>query len=267
MSRSKALFAAILLGALWPAAAFADSAGAESKPFILKGSTTFTHRVMEPYQKTIEAACGRKLTVVPSKSSRGIIALFTRSADFAMISGPLQKEIDSLKTDHPDLPYERLETFYISSTRVAFAVNRDNQIRQITDADMRRVLLGEITNWRELGGQDQPIKLVMVTGGGGVTATVEAELLGGKAVNAVNAVAVQVSAEVLNITRLAPGALALSQLNLVSKADVSELKTEHPVEQQLSLVTLGPPSLEMRKVIEAAQRAASEASASMVVAQ
>lgn len=258
---------AILLGFLWPAEAVAASADAVSNPFIVQGSTTFAHRIMEPYQKAIEASCGHKLTVVPNKSSRGLLALFMKRADFAMISGPLQNEIDALKADQPDLPYDRLQIFDISTTRVAFAVNRENPIRQIADVDMRRILLGEITNWHQLGGKDLPIKVVMVSGGGGVTATVEAELLGGKPVKAADVATVQVSAEVLKITQLAPGALAVSQLGLVNKANVVELKTEHPLEQHLRLVTLGPPTLEMRKVIEAAQRVTSEASDSIAASQ
>jgi hypothetical protein len=47
-------------------------------------------------------------------------------------------------------------------------------------------------------------------------------------------------------------ALGLSQLSLVTNSNAIELKTEHPVEQHLDLVTLDDPTTEMRKVIDAA---------------
>lgn len=38
-------------------------------------------------------------------------------------------------------------------------VNKDNPVKSITMEDLRKVYLGEITNWKMLGGNDQPIKL------------------------------------------------------------------------------------------------------------
>ena len=128
---------------------------------------------MEPYREVIEASSGHKLTIAPSPSSRGLLALFEERCDFAMVSGPLNGEIDALKARNPDLPFDRLMTFNITSTRVAFAVNPDNPVRDISDDDMRRILLGEIKNWREVGGRDQPIRIVMVREGGGVQSSIE----------------------------------------------------------------------------------------------
>ena len=89
---------------LWPYTA------ARAQTFIVQGSTTFTHNVMEPYQIAIEASSGHKLTVVPNKSSLGILALFEKRADFAMISGPLETEVETLKTQ-PSRPSLRSTSY------------------------------------------------------------------------------------------------------------------------------------------------------------
>jgi phosphate transport system substrate-binding protein len=230
-----------------------DSAIQEKRAFIVQGSTTFTHRVMEPYQSAIEAASGHKLTVVPNKSSLGLLALFEKRGDFAMISGPLEIELGTLKSTNPDLPFDRLQTFNIANTRMAFAVNRDNPVHAITDDKMRRILLGEIQNWREIGGADLPIRLVLVREGGGVQASIEATLLGGKSISVPNPILVQISSQVVKITEQLPEALGLSQLSIVMNSNARELKTEYPVEQHLDLVTLVEPTPEMRKVIDAAR--------------
>jgi phosphate transport system substrate-binding protein len=225
----------------------------EAQTYIVQGSSTFTHRVMEPYQSAIESSSGHKLTVVPSKSSRGLLALFEKQADIAMISGPLENEINTLKSTFPDLPFDQLQAFNIANTRMAFAINRDNPVHQITDDNMRRILLGEITNWRDVGGHDLPITIVMVHDGGGVETSIESSLLDGKSVNVSNSILVQLSPEVIKVTEQLPEALGLSQLSLVTNSNALELKTEHPVEQHLDLVTLGDPTPEMRKVIDAAR--------------
>ena len=237
-----------------------DTATDGAKPFVVQGSTTFTHQVFEPFGGIIEASSGHKLKVVPTKSSQGLLALFERRADFAMISGPLKNEIAGLRSTNPDLAFDRLRTFDILTTRMAFAINRDNPVHHISDAEMRRVLLGEISNWHEVGGADLPISIVMVNAGGGVQSSIESELLAGKHIKPVHSIVVQGSAQIVKITEITPAALGLSQLSIVKSANVRELKTDRTVEQHLTLVTLGDPTPQMRKVIDAARIAVSKAS-------
>jgi phosphate transport system substrate-binding protein len=252
-------FAAILVMLPYSVTLAENDIGQGVRAYIVQGSTTFTHRVMEPYRGAIEAASGHKLTIVPNKSSLGLLALFEKRGDFAMISGPLKNEIDNLKSSNPDLPFDRLQAFNIANTTMAFAINRDNPLHEMADDKLRRILLGEITNWRDVGGSDQPIRIVMVREGGGVQASVEAELLDGKSINVPNPILVQISSQVVKITEQLPEALGLSQMSIVTNSNARELKTERPVEQHLDLVTLGDPTPEMRKVIDAARDIMSKA--------
>jgi ABC-type phosphate transport system substrate-binding protein len=226
---------------------------AAAQSFIVQGSTTFTHRIMDAHLAEIEMGSGHRLTVIPNKSSLGLLALFEKRADFAMISGPLENEVEALKQSHPDFDYGRLRSFNVWSTRMAFAVNKDNPVRHLDDDKMRDILLGVITNWKAVGGQDLPIRIVHVRDGGGVQASVEALLLG-KSIGAKNVILVQISSQVVKIVAQLPEALGLSQLTIVRNSNAAELTLDHPVEQHLNLVTLGDPTPEMMKVIEAARR-------------
>jgi phosphate transport system substrate-binding protein len=230
---------------------------AKAQIFIVQGSTTFNHGVMEPYQTAIETSSGHKLTIVPNKSSLGLLALFDKRADFAMISGPLEIEARQLKPSHPDLPFEQLQVFNISHARMAFAINRENPVHEITADKMRDILLGKISNWRDVGGPDLPIRIVQVREGGGVQASIENELLNGKNINVQNPILVQISSQVVKVVEQLPEALGLSQLSIVTNSGTRELTIDHPIEQHLNLVTLGSPTPEMRKVINAAHHIAS----------
>jgi phosphate transport system substrate-binding protein len=227
---------------------------AAAQTYIVQGSTTFTHRIMDAHLAEIETASGHRLTVVPNKSSLGLLALFEKRADFAMISGPLNTEIEGLKPAHPELAYDQLRSFNIWSTRMAFAVNKDNPVRHLADDQMRAILLGEITNWQAVGGPNLPIKIVHVREGGGVQASIEAALLGGKSIGAKNVIVVQISSQVVKIVTQLPEALGLSQLTIVRNSNTAELTLDQPVEQHLNLVTFGDPTPEMMKIIQAARR-------------
>ncbi len=97
------------------------------------------------------------------------------------------------------------------------------------------------------------LEVVMVRRGGGVLDSIESALLGGKSISVPNPILVRISSQVVKITEQLPEALGLSQLSIVMNSNTLELKTEHPVEQHLDLVTLGEPTPEMRKVIDAAR--------------
>jgi phosphate transport system substrate-binding protein len=136
---------------------------------------------------------------------------------------------------------------------MAFAVNQDNPVRKLTEEQMHAILLGEITNWRDVGGRDSPIRVVHVRDGGGVQAAVEEGLLHGKKISAPDMIPVQISSQVTKIVEQPPEALGLSQLSIVSKSKAIEVKLDHPIEQHLDLVTLDDPTPEMLKVINTAR--------------
>jgi phosphate transport system substrate-binding protein len=234
-------------------------AAASAQTFVVQGSSTFAQDVMAPYQKAIEASSGHKLTVVPNKSSIGLLALFEQRTNFSMISGPLENQVKQLKFNHPALPFERLQVFKVSQTYMTFAVNRQNPIYAITDNNMRDILLGKISNWHDVDGPDLSIKIVQVRGGGGVPASVEAALLNGNKISVQNPISVTTSAQVVKVVEQLPEALGLAQRKIVMQSNVRELKIDHPVVQELSLVTLGEPTPEMRKVIDATRSIASTA--------
>jgi phosphate transport system substrate-binding protein len=231
---------------------------ASAEPLIAQGSTTLSSQLMLPHQEAIEKLSGQKLVIVPNKSSLGIQALFEEGAQFAMISGPLEIEEKTLRKLIPNAAFDRLQTFEIARTRMAFAVHSDNPVRAISNDNLRRILLGEIRNWHEVGGLDIPIRLVMVREGGGVQASVESHVLKGQKIVAPDPILVQISSQVVKVVLQEPGALGLAQYGVILRAGAPELKLDDPVEQKLSLVTLGEPTPPMMSVIKAARQIASE---------
>ena len=251
--------AIIRIGTAWLSLVIAGSfSAALADPLIIQGSTTFARRLMEPYRGVIEAASGQELTVIPNKSTPGLIALLEGRAHLAMISAPLQSEIDLMQKAMPGLPYDRLRAFDVSQTRVAVAVHASNPVRKATRDSITRVLTGDISNWKALGGPNVPVKIILVSGGGGVTVAVESELLKGKPVAIPNVIYVKTPVQLVQVVEQEPGAIGFAQVALVRQRKVQEIVLDAPIEQQLSLVTFGEPTAAMSSVIKAAQRVAAD---------
>lgn len=253
----KACRIAITTGAAVAAIAGAALQPAFAETLSLHGSSTFYSQLMQPLQGSIEAKSGHKLMVVSNKSSLGVLALFERRADLAMISASLESQIAAVKRTHPSYEYDKLKNFPVMHIRASFAINPKNPVRDVSLDQVRKILRGEITNWKALGGTDTPIRVIIVRAGGGVPTTVEAELLDGKPITATeHSIYVQSGAHVMAVVGQEPGALGLAQLGLVQKHKLPELKTDRTVDQQLNLVSLGEPTAAMRAVIKATQEIA-----------
>jgi ABC-type phosphate transport system substrate-binding protein len=227
-----------------------------AETLIIQGSTTFARRMMEPHKATIEAEAKHELTLIPNKSLPGLIALMEGRAHMAMISSPLSAEIQALQKIMPGLAYDRLKAHEILSTRIAFALHPTNGVRKASLNQVRKILLGEISNWAAIGGADLPIRVVLVGGGGGVTTALESELLGGQRMTGSHIIYVKTPVQLVQIIEQEPGAIGFAQLALARQKGLPELTTEQPVEQTLSLITLGEPTPAMNDVIRAARRTA-----------
>jgi phosphate transport system substrate-binding protein len=242
-------FAVLALLSLAAPAAFAD-------PLMVQGSTTFNRLLMEPFQAEIESLSGHQLTVVPNKSMPGLLALLEGRAHMAMISAPLETEIATLQKAMPGMALDSLKGHEISRTRVAVMVHKANPVRSARLEQVTEILQGKITNWRSLGGPDMPVRVVLVGGGGGVTASVEAALLHGQQTAAPNKVYVKTPVQLVQVVEQEAGAIGFAQLALVRKRSGLEMTTDKPIEQVLTLVTLGEPTPAMAAVIKAAREIA-----------
>jgi phosphate transport system substrate-binding protein len=229
---------------------------AAAEPLVIQGSTTFYRRIIEPTKGALENESKQDLAIFPNKSLPGLIALMEGRAQMSMISSSLGSEIDALKKAMPGMPYERLQAHPILNTRIAVAVHGSNAVRKASLNQVRKLIIGQTSNWSELGGDNRPVRVVMVAGGGGVTMVVEAELLNGKVAEGQHLIWVKSPVQLVQVVEQEPSAIGFAQLALVKQRGLPEIQTEAPIEQTLSLVTCGDPTPAMRAVIEAARRIA-----------
>jgi phosphate transport system substrate-binding protein len=241
----------VVIAAATVALLAASASPGTAEPIRLVGATTFTTEVMVPHQAEIETASGQKIILLPNRSSLGIYGLF-EGHHIAMISTSLPSLVGDLRKARPELAYDQLRVFNISTTRVAFSVHPSNPVRSADSNTVRRILTGELTNWSQLGWKDLPIKIIAVREGGGVQASIEAQL--GIKISAKDLIRVQISYQVNKVVEQEPAALGLAQIENLRERNVVELTTDRVIEQQLNMVTLGEPSAAALSVIEATKK-------------
>ena len=218
-----------LLGALLVVASTAVVTQACAETLIIQGSTTFARRIMEPHKAAIEANSKHELTLIPNKTTPGLIALMEGRAHMTMISTSLKSEIGAMQKALPGLAYDRLQVHTVSTTRIAVALHPSNRVRKASLNQVRKILLGEISNWSELGGADLPIRVVLVGGGGGVTTVVEAELLGGQRTTGPHVIYVRTPVQLVQVVEQEPGAVGFAQLALAKSKGLRSWSPSSPL--------------------------------------
>lgn len=98
--------------------------------------------------------------------------------------------------------------------------NKGVGVKEISMENLRKIFLGEITNWQELGGKDLPIVLLNRAAGSGTRATFEKWVLNGQ--TAIKAQEQDSSGMVRQIVADTPGAISYTAFSYVSD-DVATL--------------------------------------------
>lgn len=98
-----------------------------------------------------------KVTYNPTGSGSGIEAVKNETCDIGLSSR-------YLKQNEKD---EGLVETIIAYDGIAIVVNKNNTINNLTLENLKKIYMGEITNWKELGGKDQSIVLIGREAGSG----------------------------------------------------------------------------------------------------
>ena len=138
----------VLLAMVWSFPVFAQ--------VTIHGSTSFAHSVFEnPAVDTSQIKINYK--IYPTSSGRGLLALHEGRADMAMISADINILADNLKQKNPAFDVNDYVVHDVSETKVLFVVHPDNPIKEITKAQLKSILSGEVEMWSEID-QNSPFK-------------------------------------------------------------------------------------------------------------
>lgn len=144
-----------------------DSNGSTLRGSIqIAGSTSVQGLAEELAAEFMARHPGVKIDVAGGGSGAGIKAAQTGTVDIGTSSRELQPEEKQVKE------------FLIAKDGIAIIVHRDNEVNDLTLDQLRKIFSGEITNWREVGGDDAPIMLVVREEGSGTRGAFEEMVLG-----------------------------------------------------------------------------------------
>ncbi|QOX80492.1 substrate-binding domain-containing protein [Trichlorobacter lovleyi] len=213
----------------------------------LYGAASVVDSLINPHKAAVEKATGYSLEIVKSNAGKGLIDLADGKCDASLASASVETVAKGAKAAGREVDTSKLQLHAIQMDQVVFVVNPANKVQTLTFPQLKDIHTGKITNWKELGGADQTIKVVTDTLSSATRGLIKQKVLKNeeylKETLPVNVATI--SAEVAKD----PAAIGGLGAGFV-KAGVVVVKTDK-IERPLGLITVGPPSEKVRKVIEA----------------
>ncbi len=146
------------------------SAPALAEGLNIKGSDTMVVLVQRWAEAFMKVRPEFRIQVNGGGTGTGIAALANGSVDLASASRAMKpKERDAVKGGVKEYP--------AAKDGVAFFVHASNPVRALTKAELQAVYLGDLTNWKDLGGLDAPIVLYSRENSSGTYSFVKEHLL------------------------------------------------------------------------------------------
>jgi len=90
--------------------------------------------------------------VVFNQTHQAYLNLINGDADLILVTSPSQDELDAAAAAGMEL-----EVIPVVSEGFVFLTNADNPVDSLTQDQVRAIYSGQITNWKDVGGPDQPI--------------------------------------------------------------------------------------------------------------
>jgi phosphate transport system substrate-binding protein len=189
------------------------------------------------------------LALISSNSGKGLADLATGACDIAMVSEPIDVAAPLAEVAGAKIDAKAIQFFELKKDVILFVVHPSNPVSKLTPEQLRDILTGKISNWKEVGGNDKPIVVYGEGPTAGTRAMIKKLLLGSaeytpglKAQTSIKRAAEMVATD--------ENGFAGVGANFVEAGKTKAIESKK-LERPLALATLGAPKPAAKAVIDA----------------
>ncbi len=138
--------------------AFSSSWAAELK---IEGGAPAIEKILKPISQPFEEATGIKLNMVASGPKAALTNLEAGTIDAAIGPGVDDWMKFMAKENAPVKDPGAFQMTVVGEDRVVMIVNKDNPVATLSGEQVKGIFTGKIDNWKQLGGPDAPVLVVL----------------------------------------------------------------------------------------------------------
>lgn len=236
-------------------AVFASQSVVRAETVEISGGTTPQKEVVEPKQEALKAATGIDIKFNGVGTGNGMVALIEGKVPIAAVGDVLPEGVEAgkkaAKNQGKDLKVpDNLMYFAIGRDEQVVIVHKSNPVAALNKAQLKGIATGKITNWKEVGGPDLPIKVVVTKPGLAPGLFFQKVFMDGEPY-VEGATEAQSPRDVITQVSRSPGGFgAAAEVHMsASPGDAKVVKTPAAV-RTLGFVTVGEPTGAVKKVVD-----------------
>jgi phosphate transport system substrate-binding protein len=203
-------------------------------------------------KQAIESQCGVTLELVGNGSGRGLADLSAGLADIAMIGGSLKAVAEATNKEKPgSVNPAGMQEVPLASLKIAVVTHPGLGLKSLTAAQLRDVYAGKVKSWKDVGGPDVPVKVVLPFAGDGARVSIQEALL--KEVEfAKDAILRNSSKDICTVVTQLPGSCGFVTVKNIS-GEVATVSVDQELLMPMQLITKGEPAGGIKKVVDMAK--------------
>ncbi len=127
------------------------------------GGSTTINTILKPIQEPFKEKTGIELVLLPLGGKQSVFELDKGNLDAICIAHPLSELIELNKKDNVVLTNQDkfVSTVVWKEVNYVFVVNKSNPVRKLSQAQLKDIYIAKVTNWKQVGGEDLPIKVII----------------------------------------------------------------------------------------------------------
>ena len=226
-----------------------------SETLAISGGTAPHKEVLEPKAEALLKTTGVQLKFSGVGTGNGMLALWEGTVSVAAVGDSLPASIEAgkkaAKSAGKDVKVPDNMVFTeIGQDELVVIVHKSNPVTALTKAQLKDMATGKVTNWKEVGGADLPIKVV-TTKSGLVPGQFFQKAMMDDAAYVAGAIEAQSPKEVITWVSRTPGGFGpATGVHMDAGAgDAKAIKAPAMV-RPLALVTVGPATGVAKKVVD-----------------
>jgi len=207
-----------------------------------------TENVLKPIKDAFEKSSGIKLSILANGPKNALLDLDKGVVEAAAAGLSFDDWLALMKKEGVEVKdpaaYNRA---VIGKDQIKVIVNKENKIGKLTAEQLQGIFSGEIASWKEVGGDDQPILVVLGKLVPGTNSMFLKKFLGTKAF-AKDVLDATTAEDVKQNVVSNPSAIAFGPLALVD--DTVNVPETPELSRDITLLTKGSPSANVQKLLD-----------------
>ena len=214
----------------------------------LGGGGASVATIFAPVKAAFEKATGHNLIILQSTPKDGLKQLWSGQLEVAVTAVGLDGMITGADKDGVKVDKAALNVVEVGTNTTVVLLHPSNKVASLSKDQLKGLFTGKISNWKEVGGNDEPVLVVWGKNSPGQNALFTKIILDGEKITADSLETTDYKG-ILESVSANTGAIGIDPLG-IANAGVKAIKPNPAANSPILLITKGAPSTPVKQLIE-----------------